>query len=284
MNLKAAVRAAAHDAPDAAVEALEQVRDKIAEHGALDNELRAAHMIGQCAVESTRFTRVVESLHYTSVDRLMQIFGRRFNSRAHARQFLRNSQKLANHVYANRLGNGSKQSGDGFRFRGRGYLQLTGRANYRTAGKRIGVDLESGPDRAVEPANAWLIAASYLANRKRGGKTAFQWADENNVEAVTRIVNGGILGLSDRRHRTARALAALGGIEQRPILRIGDEGDSVLLLQRALAAKGFSPGAIDGDFGPKTEQSVKAFQVANNLSTDGIVGILTWKSLEPLPT
>ena len=284
MDLKAAVKAAARDAPRTAIDGLEQVRDKIAEHGALDNELRVAHLIGQCAHESTRFTRVVESLHYTTVDRLMQIFRRHFNSRSHARQFLRNSEKLANHVYANRNGNGSRQSGDGFRFRGRGYLQLTGRSNYRVAGRQIGVDLENNPDLATEPETAWLIAANYLSRRKRGGKTAFQWADENNVEAVTRIVNGGTHGLTDRRNRTARALLALGGIERRPVLRKGDEGDSVALLQRALAAKGFSPGAIDGDFGPKTDRSVKAFQTANNLTVDGVVGEATWKALEPLPS
>ena len=177
-----------------------------------------------------------------------------------------------------------KRSGDGFRFRGRGYLQLTGRSNYRTFGRRVGIDLEADPDQAAEPDTAWLIAASYLANRKRGGKTAFQWADDNNVEAVTRIVNGGINGLADRRHRTARARAALGGVARRPRLKRGDEGDSVELLQRALAAKGFLPGAIDGDFGPKTESAVKAFQAAFGLTADGVVGVKTWKALEPLPS
>jgi putative chitinase len=284
MNLASAIRAAAHDAPDVAIDGLSLARDEISRHGALDNDLRAAHMIGQCAHESLRFTRVAESLFYTSVDRLMQIFGRHFRDRSHARQFLRNSRKLANHVYANRMGNGSPRSGDGFRFRGRGYLQLTGRSNYHTFGRRIGIDLEADPDKAAEPATAWLIAASYLANRKRAGKTAFEWADDNNVEAVTRIVNGGINGLADRRHRTARARAALGGIAPRPRLKRSDEGDAVELLQRALAAKGFSPGALDGDFGPRTEGAVKAFQAAVGLTADGVVGVKTWKALEPLPS
>ena len=278
------IRAAAHDAPDAAIDGLDSVRDEISVHGALDNELRAAHMIGQCAHESLRFTHVSESLFYTSVDRLMQIFGRHFTNRAHAQQFIRNSKKLANHVYANRMGNGSPQTGDGFRFRGRGYLQLTGQSNYRIFGKRIGVDLVVNPDKAAEPATAWLIAASYLATRKRAGKTAFQWADGNNVEAVTRIVNGGINGLTDRRNRTARALAAMGGIAVHPRLKKGDAGDSVELLQRALAAKGFSPGALDGDFGPKTDGAVRAFQTAVGLTADGVSGVDTWKALGPLPS
>ena len=284
MNLTSAIRAAAHDAPDSAIDGLNLVKNEISMHGALDNEFRAAHMIGQCAHESLRFTHVAESLFYTSVDRLMQIFGRHFRDREEARQFLRNSKKLANHVYADRMGNGPPDSGDGFRFRGRGYLQLTGRENYRTFGRRIGIDLETNPDKASEPATAWLIAASYLATRKRGGKTAFQWADDNNVEAVTRIVNGGINGLADRRNRTARALAALGGIAVHPQLKKSDEGDAVELLQRALAAKGFSPGALDGDFGSKTESAVKAFQASVGLTADGVAGVNTWKALEPLPS
>ena len=284
MELRAAVRAAASDAPDAAVEALEQARAAIAGQGALDNERRAAHMIGQCAHESMRFTRVVESLFYSTADRLLMIFPRHFRDAAHAADFTRNSEKLANHVYANRIGNGPTESGDGFRYRGRGYLQLTGRDNYRRFGGLIGIDLEADPERAAEPATAWLIAAGYLAIRKRAGKTAFQWADDDNVEAVTRIVNGGTHGLDDRRNRTARALAVLEDAPARPVLRRGDEGNGVVLLQRALAAKGFSPGAIDGDFGAKTDTAVRALQAARGLGVDGVAGDNTWEALEPLPS
>lgn len=284
MELRAAVRAAASDAPDVAVEALEQARATIAGQGALDNERRAAHMIGQCAHESMRFTRVAESLFYSTADRLLMIFPRHFRDAAHAAEFTRNSEKLANHVYANRMGNGPPESGDGFRYRGRGYLQLTGHDNYRRFGGLIGVDLEAEPERAAEPATAWLIAAGYLAVRKRAGKTAFQWADDDNVEAVTRIVNGGIHGLDDRRNRTARALAVLEDGVVRPVLRRGDEGNGVVLLQRALAAKGFSPGAIDGDFGTKTDTAVRAFQAALGLGVDGVAGDDTWVALEPLPS
>ena len=284
MELRAAVRAAASDAPDAAVEALEQARAVIAGQGALDNERRAAHMIGQCAHESMRFTRVAESLFYSTADRLLMIFPRHFRDAAHAAEFTRNSEKLANHVYANRMGNGPPESGDGFRYRGRGYLQLTGRDNYRRFGGLIGVDLETEPERAAEPATAWLIAAGYLATRKRRGRTAFQWADDDNVEAVTRIVNGGIHGLDDRRNRTARALAALVDGASRPVLRRGDEGNGVVLLQRALAVKGFSPGAIDGDFGGKTETALRAFQTAAGLGVDGVADDGTWAALEPLPS
>ena len=281
MDLRSGIRAAAADAPDSAVDGIEAVEASMSRLGALDNERRAAHMIGQCAHESLRFTRVAESLFYTSAGRLMEVFGRHFKNEADAAGFLRNPEKLANHVYAHRNGNGPPESGDGYRYRGRGYLQLTGRSNYRIAGGRVGLDLEAQPEKAAEPAAAWLIAASYLANRKRAGKTALQWADENNVEAVTRIVNGGLNGLADRRDRTVRALAALGGFAPRPVLRQGDEGEAVEILQRALAARNCSPGAIDGDFGPNTAAAVRALQAAAGLDVDGVVGDNTWRELEP---
>ncbi len=284
MKLKSAIRAAARNAPATAVRALHDVRTEVAAQGALDNERRAAHLIGQCAHESASFTRVSESLFYTTAERLVAVFPRHFDDVAQARGFVRDPEKVANYVYGNRMGNGGPRTGDGFRFRGRGYLQLTGRENYRRFGKRIHVDLEGTPDLAAQPATAWLIAASYLANRSRLRKTALEWADDNNVEAVTRIVNGGIHGLEERRRRTGRALSVLEGGTLRPKLKKGAEGHFVEILQNALAAKGFSPGAIDGDFGPKTRIAVKALQGAFGLKVDGVVGEDTWKKLEPLPS
>ena len=281
MELATAIRSAAPSAPDEAIDGLTSVQAAVERLGALDNALRAAHMIGQCAHESAQFTRRVESLFYTSGARIFAVFGRHFDSIAHAEQFTRNQQKLANHVYADRLGNGDTASGDGFRYRGRGYLQLTGRSNYRSFGARIGIGLEADPERAEEPATAWLIAASYLSSRSKDGKTALEWADADNVEMVTRIVNGGINGLHDRRQRTARALTALGGIDARPALERGAEGPSVLLLQQRLTELNFPLGAIDGDFGPKTENALKAFQADAGLAITGRTDAATWEALEP---
>lgn len=288
MDLKAAVRAAAHDAPETAIDGLDAVRTQLVEIGVMKNELRVAHMIGQCAHESARFTRVAESLFFTTPARILAVWPSRFGGLADAKKYIRNPEKLANKVYASRMGNGEPSSGDGYRYRGRGYLQLTGRSNYRTFGRRLGIDLIGEPELAEQPETAWLIAASYLATRSRTfdgtRRTALEWADQNNVEAVTKIVNGGTHGLSDRQNRTARALAALGGLVLRPTLAKGDEGDDVILLQRALAARGFSPGAMDGDFGPRTHGRVVAFQQAMGLNADGIVGRATWDALDPIPS
>ena len=278
MNLKAAARAAAPGAPSRATEALALLDTASPGNPALATPLRAAHLIGQCAHESMGFTRLVESLYFTTPERLMAVWPRRFASPAVARVFTRNPERLANHVYGGRMGN--TRPGDGWRYRGRGYLQLTGRANYRRFGARIGIDLEASPERAAEPEIAWLIAASYLATRSRSGKTALEWADADNVEMVTRIVNGGLNGLDDRRHRTAAALSALAGPGR--TLRRGDEGPEVLLLQRALAARGFPPGALDGDFGPRTEAALIAFQRQAGLPLGGRAGPPTLAALKPL--
>lgn len=282
MKLATAIRAAAPDAPQAAIAGLEQVRDSAARLGVFDSPLRAAHLIGQCGHESMGFTRVAESLFFTTASRILAVWPHRFRDQVHAREFVRNPEKLANHVYAGRMGNDAR--GDGFRYRGRGYIQLTGKDNYRVFGRRIELDLVTHPEDAEEPGTAWLIAAAYFANRRRAGKTALEWADLNDAETVTRIVNGGLHGLADRRERTIRALVALGGIVLHLPLRKSGHGDMVALLQRALATKGFPPGAIDGDFGPRTERAVRAFQQAQNFDANGVVDQETWEALEPLPS
>ena len=161
MDLAAAIRAAAPAAPDNAIDGLKIAQEQVEVLGPLGNARRAAHMIGQCAHESAGFDRLAESLFYSSGARIFAVFGRRhFTSIDHAGKFSRNQQKLANRVYANRMGNGNAASGDGFRYRGRGYLQLTGRSNYRVFGRRIGFDLEAEPERAADPATTWAIAAS----------------------------------------------------------------------------------------------------------------------------
>jgi len=286
MNLDAAIRAAAPIAPQPALDGIVAAKDELTRLGALKTLLRAANMIGQCADESTQFTRIDESLYYTTEDRLVAVFGRYFRNGANPTAFLRNPERLANLVYANRLGNGPESSGDGYRFRGRGYLQLTGRSNYRSFGTRIGIDLVADPDLAIQPKTAWIIAAAFLDSRKRAGKTAFQWADLDNVEMVTLIVNGGLNGLAQRRDRTTLALQALGGAPTETAdtpLRIGAEGREVEILQRMLTIKGDTPGPIDGYFGTATETAVKDFQAASGLAADGIVGPRTWRALGPIP-
>lgn len=267
MDLAQAMRAAAPGAPAPAIAALASLAPR------LPGPAEAAHLIGQCAHESLGFTRVAEALFYTTPARLRAVWPARFRDAAAAMSFLRDPAALANHVYGGRMGN--DRPGDGYRYRGRGYLQLTGRATYRLFGARIGIDLETTPERAEEPEIAWAVAIAYFEHRRRDGRTAMGWARAGNVEMVTRIVNGGVHGLEDRRARTLRAASVLGGGTADPVLAPGAEGDAVLRAQHALAALGHSPGALDGDFGPRTAAAVAAFQAARALAPTGVLDAAT---------
>jgi len=274
MTILLAIRAAASDAPVIAASSLFEVvsDDKLIAM----NNYRLAHLIGQCAHESSGFVVTSENLFYTTPERLCAIWSKRFHTVEFASRFTRNPERLANHVYGGRMGN--TRDGDGYRYRGRGYLQLTGRRNYQRFGEAIGVDIEAEPGRAAEPEIAWRIAISYMNTRRRKGKSCFEWADLDNCELVTLAINGGFHGLSDRRLRTGGALAALTGRSQP--LRRGHASYLVAALQSALARSGQLVGAIDGDFGPATELAVRAFQRSAGLDDDGVAGEMTMRALK----
>ncbi len=202
---------------------------------------RLASIFGQCAHESAGFRVRFENLNYSAAG-LKAIFGRHFSSQAERNHFARKPEMIANRVYSNRNGNGSEASGDGWRFRGRGYIQLTGRSNYRISGAAVGVDLESNPEQAANPDIAWMVAVRYMASRKRSSKTLLEWADLSDDLMVTKGINGGTNGLHDRIVNTAKALHALSG------------KTDTAEWQALLLAAGFDPGPIDGLMGPKTRR------------------------------
>lgn len=148
--------------------------------------------LAQIGHESNSFSVTVENLNYSSEARLLQIFGKHIKQKE-AKDFVRNPVKLANRVYAKRMGNGNEASGDGYRFRGRGLPQLTGRDNYAAAGKALGLDLLSNPDLLLQPDISALAAAWFWSN---AGCNVL--ADGGKFEAVTRKINGGLNGLDDR--------------------------------------------------------------------------------------
>jgi putative chitinase len=172
---------------------------------------RLAHFAAQLGHESQGFSRVEENLNYTA-PRLREVFGERFATNALAEPYARNPEALANLVYAARMGNGSVASGDGWTYRGRGLIQLTGRSNYRAAGTALGIGLESDPDQARTPWNAALIAGWFWSMRKVNAD-----ADQGaaGLAGVTKKINGGLHGIEDRRQRFERALAALAAYPER---------------------------------------------------------------------
>jgi len=163
--------------------------------------LQVAHWLAQVGHESGGFKRLTENLNY-SAEGLRSTWPSRFNAQ-NAADYARQPEKIANYVYGARLGN--SQAGDGWKYRGRGLIQLTGRENYRKAGEALGLPLEGDPDLATSPHVAAQIAVWYWETRNIN-----RFADRDDVLAVTRSVNGGTNGIDDRRARTERAKKALG--------------------------------------------------------------------------
>jgi len=163
---------------------------------------RQAAFIGQCAHESGNFTKLEENLNY-SPERLTKVWPSRFPDLATAAKYGYNPQALANKVYAGRLGN--NQEGDGWKYHGRGLIQLTGRENYERCGSSLGVDLIGNPDWLLDPKYA-ALSAGWFWNRKGLNELA----DQQEHGMITKRINGGTLGLDDRLQKTTKALAALG--------------------------------------------------------------------------
>lgn len=167
---------------------------------------RVAAFVAQVAHESANFTRLEENLYYSTPERIRAIFPTRVPSLQVAATLTRNPQALANRVYSNRLGNGDEDSGDGYRFIGRGLIQLTGRANYHVAGDALGRPYTTSPKLVATPEDAAYTAAWFWASI--GGNDL---ADSSQIDALTRRINGpAMAGADDRRSRfddNMRALA-----------------------------------------------------------------------------
>jgi putative chitinase len=172
---------------------------------------RIAAFLAQIAHESAELNRLLENLNY-SARGLMATWPRRFPLLELAQQFERKPERIANHVYANRLGNGDFASGDGWRYRGRGVIQLTGRGNYRAVGDAIGLPFETNPDLLLEPGPA-ALAAGYFWKSRGLNELADNRSDDDDDEdfvSITVRINGGRAGLADRRRYWERAQAVLG--------------------------------------------------------------------------
>jgi putative chitinase len=160
-----------------------------------------AAFIGQCGHECGNFTKLEEGLSYAA-DRLMKIWPKRFPTMEVAQKYARNPKALANYVYANRMGNRDEASGDGWRFRGSGWLQLTGHDNFYHASKACGVDFVMNPDFVRTPKYAAMTAGWFWATHNCN-----ELAERGDNLALTKKINGGTIGLDDRIHHTNLALA-----------------------------------------------------------------------------
>jgi putative chitinase len=165
---------------------------------------RVAGFLAQCGHESVDFTVLKENLNY-SADGLHKVFPKRFPTLESANPYNRNPEKIANKIYSDRMGNGPEASGEGYKFRGRGAIQLTGKDNYTKFANSLGMDLTAAVtycetlDGAIESA-CWFWKTHNLNT----------YADNSDVVGMTKVINGGTLGLDERKHHFENNLTALG--------------------------------------------------------------------------
>jgi putative chitinase len=177
--------------PDAVIA---MIPDTAAKFG-INTPLRLAHFLAQCGHESGGFRATQENLNY-SAKGLMGIFKKYFPNASLAAQYERKPAKIAAKVYGGRMGNGNEASGEGYKFRGRGYIQLTGKENYTAFGKSIGEDILSNPD--VVSSKYALLSAAWFFSKNGLHKMADSGASDAVVTQITKRVNGGTIGLPDR--------------------------------------------------------------------------------------
>ena len=170
----------------------------------IDTTKRQAAFIGQCMHESAGFKTLNENLNY-SAKALMATWPSRFPNEEVANEYARQPEKIANKVYGGRMGNDVESSGEGWKYRGRGIKQLTGKENYERCGAGLGVDLVENPDLLLEPRYA-ALSAGWFWNKHNLNDLA----DKGDIETMTKRINGGLLGLDARKAAIQRAESVLG--------------------------------------------------------------------------
>lgn len=275
------VRSVAPKALPNYAEAFEKGDGRLEEY-AVTTPLRLCHFLSQTGHEVGSFTIRRESMRYTTPARISEIFGVGVHSAgvtpAEAKRLADSAEALAERVYG--LGNprkarelGNTRDGDGFVYRGNGIMQTTGRGNHLAMGKLCGLaDLfERDPDLVLDPAYALLPA---LAEWRAGGCN--DMADRNDLDAITRRINGGYNGLPDRRARFDKLWALIG---TDVAWKAANANSDTLALQRKLNALGYGL-TEDGRKGPKTTAAVRNFQKINGLKVDGAAGPITLAMLD----
>ena len=167
----------------------------IMEKFGIDNPLRLSHFLSQCAHESGNFKLVRENLNY-SADGLRKIFPKYFPTIEVANKYARQPEKIANRVYANRMGNGDEASGDGWKYKGAGFVQLTGKDNYASFDKFVDDDILANPD--LVATKYPLMSAAFFFHKNKLWDICDKGHTHDVVVAVTKRVNGGVHGLDER--------------------------------------------------------------------------------------
>jgi putative chitinase len=257
---------------------------------------RVAAFIAQCAHESNDFNVLEENLNYSETS-LNLVFGRYFgngDNTRDAKEYAHNPEKIANYVYMDEFRKykmGNVKEGDGWLFRGRGIIQLTGRNNYAAFGKSVDMTAEEVAEYITTERGAIESACWFWEKNKLN-----DIADSGNIKKISKVINGGNVGLVDRMSRYEKALNILGGnivakakstvkkgratktktkvvAVEYVTVSIGDNNDTVRAVQSKLKLP------VDGLFGPNTKRAVKQFQLDSGLIPDGVAGPITLQKL-----
>jgi putative chitinase len=268
----------------------------------IDTPQRIAGFLAQCAHESADFKRLEENLNY-SESALNRVFKRYFGpGKENASEYARNPEKIANYVYMDKYRSrggalGNVEDGDGWRFRGRGLKQLTGRSNYEAFAKTVDLTAEEASD-YIDTKRGAVESACWFWDTANCNS----YADRGDIVGLSKRINGGTIGLPDRKKRWKAALAILDSVATPTVntsapkskpsapkpklktwepanitnlktLRIRSEGDQVVRLQEQLGVNS------DGIFGPGTQKALRDWQKANRLVADGIAGPKTLRKI-----
>ena len=180
------------------------VLDQLLDDYEINTPLRVAHFVAQCAHESGNFVFIKENLNYKAAS-LQKIFSKYFPTAELAQQYANRPERIANRVYANRMGNGDEASGDGFRYCGRGLIQLTGKDNYTFFAGSLDISVEEASEYLATFEGSAQSACWFWEHNKLN-----RFADANDTKGLTRAINGGYIGLEDRIKHTEHALHILG--------------------------------------------------------------------------
>ena len=266
----------------------------LSRYGINESPLRFCHFMAQVGHECGGFTITTESLKYTA-ERMVEMFGPGRHSAkltlAEARTLVGKEEAFAERIYG--LGNptmarslGNTAPGDGYKYRGRGFIQLTGRSEYREVGRMIGIDLEAQPEKAAEPLPALMSAAALWDDRDLNA-----YADRNDIVLITKKINGGRNGLDDRQSRLTTAkriwaarLESMGGglesVSGSAILELGSLGPDVARLKQQLRQAGYGGFTANEDFDRPTHLAAVRFKLDHGLPGDGVIDQRTWSALE----
>lgn len=267
--------------------------DALKKSGILDMVNRLQYFLAQLGHESNGLTTREENLNY-SASRMMEIWPSRFPTLDVAKPYERNPEKLANFVYGGRMGN--VNPGDGYRYRGRGYIQLTGRETYREIGRIAGIDLETNPDAAAKPENAIKIACAFWT-----WKNINPACDVSDFTAVTKKINGGTNGLNDRLQWLSKVKTVVTATPSKPVTPppvnsttttttpakpdpLDEPAESlanpaVMEAQKKLTRLGYYRGVINGIYDQMMRAALWAFQKDEDLPQTGRLDARTREEL-----